>query len=79
MGTPNREPQEYSKNIIEYKDLSSIPTIFLGFPVWGPHFNPFNHRLGGPPKKFLGVEVLALSLDISSKILNPNFQALIMP
>ena len=30
MGTPNREPQEYSKNIIEIKDLGGyIPIIFL--------------------------------------------------
>ena len=30
MGTPNREPQEYSRNIIEYTDPgSSIPIIFL--------------------------------------------------
>ena len=36
LGTPNREPQEYSRNIIEYKDPGMyIPTIFLGFPVVG--------------------------------------------
>ena len=30
MGTPNREPQEYSKNIIEIKDPGGyIPIIFL--------------------------------------------------
>ena len=37
MGTPNREPQEYSGNVIEYKDPGRyIPVIFLllGFPVW---------------------------------------------
>ena len=29
MGTPNREPQEYSRNIIEYKEPGSyIPIIF---------------------------------------------------
>ena len=33
LGTPNREPQEYSKNIMEYSYY--IPTIFLGFPIWG--------------------------------------------
>ena len=36
MGTPNREPQEYNRNIMKYKDPGKyIPTIFLGFPVWG--------------------------------------------
>ena len=40
LGTPNREPQEYHRNIIDYKDPGKyipiiIPTIFLGFPVWG--------------------------------------------
>ena len=30
VGTPNREPQEYSKNIMEYKDPGSyVPAIFL--------------------------------------------------
>ena len=30
MGTPKREPQEYSRNIIEYKDPGKyIPIIFL--------------------------------------------------
>ena len=43
MGTPNREPQEYSKNMTEYKDPGRyIPIIYsyyilgvrcLGFPV----------------------------------------------
>ena len=68
MGTPNREPQEYSRNIMEDKDPGRyipimfllyswsslfgvpikvplfwgaysyyVPTIFLGFPVWGSH------------------------------------------
>ena len=35
LGTPNREPPKYSRNIVEYKGPSRhIPTIFLGFPVW---------------------------------------------
>ena len=50
METPNREPQEYSSNRIEFKDPSRyiptisyyIPTIFLGFPVWGSHESPFD-------------------------------------
>ena len=30
MGTPNREPQEYGRNMIEYKDPGGyIPIIFL--------------------------------------------------
>ena len=30
MGTPNREPQESSRSIIEYKEAgSNIPIIFL--------------------------------------------------
>ena len=38
MGTPNREPQEYSKNIIEYKDPGRfMPTIFLLYS-WGSLF-----------------------------------------
>ena len=35
MGTPNREPQEYSRNIIECKDPGThIPIIFLLYS-WG--------------------------------------------
>ena len=39
MGTPNREHQDYSRNITEYKDPDSysIPTTFLVFPIWGSH------------------------------------------
>ena len=38
LGTPNREPQEYSRNIIEYKDPGRyIPTIFL-LCSWGSLF-----------------------------------------
>ena len=30
MGTPNREPQESSRNIVEYKDFGRyIPKMFL--------------------------------------------------
>ena len=36
MGTPNREPQEYSRNMMEYKDPGRhIPIIFLLYS-WGP-------------------------------------------
>ena len=47
MGTPNREPQEYSMNVIEYKDPGRyIPIIFLlysccslfGVPIRVPLF-----------------------------------------
>ena len=38
MGTPNREPQEYSRNIIEYKDPGRYtPSILLLFS-WGSLF-----------------------------------------
>ena len=38
MGTPNREPQEYSRNLIEYKDPGRyIPIIFLLYS-WGSLF-----------------------------------------
>ena len=38
MGTPNREPQEYSRNLIEYKDPGKyIPIIFLLYS-WGSLF-----------------------------------------
>ena len=38
MGTPNREPQEYSRNIIEYKDpCRFFPIIFLLYS-WGSLF-----------------------------------------
>ena len=45
VGTPNREPQEYSRNIIEYEDPDRyIPIIFLLYS-WGSLF--------GFPLKFL--------------------------
>ena len=38
MGTPKREPQEYSRNIIEYKDPDGyIPILFLLYS-WGSLF-----------------------------------------
>ena len=38
LGTPNREPQEYSKNIMEYKDPGRyIPIIYLLYS-WGSRF-----------------------------------------
>ena len=38
LGTPNREPQEYSRNIMEYKDPSRyIPIICLLYS-WGSLF-----------------------------------------
>ena len=38
MGTPKREPQEYTRNIVKYKDPGRhIPTIFLLYS-WGSLF-----------------------------------------
>ena len=38
LGTPNREPQEYNRNIMEYKDPGRyIPIIFLLYS-WGSLF-----------------------------------------
>ena len=38
MGTPNREPQEHSRNIMEYKDPGRyIPIIYLLYS-WGSLF-----------------------------------------
>ena len=38
LGTPNREPQEYSRNIMEYKDPGRyIPIIYLLYS-WGSRF-----------------------------------------
>ena len=38
MGTPTNEPQEYSRNIMEYKDpVRYIPIIFLRYS-WGSLF-----------------------------------------
>ena len=54
LGTPNTEPQEYSRYIIgSYLPGSLfhyIPTILLGFPVLGSHEKPFSHKwLAGWP------------------------------
>ena len=38
LGTPNREPQEYNRNIMEYKDPGRyIPIIYLLYS-WGSRF-----------------------------------------
>ena len=38
LGTPNREPQEYSRNIMEYKDSGRyIPIMYLLYS-WGSRF-----------------------------------------
>ena len=38
LGTPNREPQEYSKNMMEYKDPGRyIPITYLLYS-WGSRF-----------------------------------------
>ena len=53
MGASNREPQEYSKNITEYKDLGRyVRVIFLlyswGSLLGGPSKVPFRACAGGP-------------------------------
>ena len=35
MGTPNREPQEYSRNILEYKDPGRYTPIMFLLYSWG--------------------------------------------
>ena len=35
MGTPNREPQEYSRKIIDYKDPVVYSYYILGVPCLG--------------------------------------------
>ena len=47
METPNREPQEYSRNLTEYKDPGKyIPIIFLLYS-WGSLFGvPIRVSLG---------------------------------
>ena len=38
LGTPNREPQEYNRNVMEYKDPGRyIPIIYLLYS-WGSRF-----------------------------------------
>ena len=38
LGTPDRQPQEYSRNIMEYKDPGRyIPIIYLLYS-WGSRF-----------------------------------------
>ena len=71
MGTPKREPQEYSRNriepqeysrsIIEYKDTGRyIPTIFL-LHSWGSLFGVHSkvplasHSAGVPLNGYIGV------------------------
>ena len=53
MGTPNRQPKEYSRNSIEYEDPGRhipfcIATVFLGFPFWGSQKGPFKHSTENP-------------------------------
>ena len=53
LGTPNREPQEYGRNIMEYKDPGRyIPIIYLLYS-WGSRFGVPSRvpLLNGPGKK----------------------------
>ena len=55
LGTPNRELQEYSRNIVEYKDPGRyIPIIYLLYS-WGSRF--------GVPSR-VPLLLLALSLRL---------------
>ena len=36
LGAPNREPQEYSRNIMEYKDPGSIVLLYTYYILRGP-------------------------------------------
>ena len=38
MGTSNREPQEYSRNIMEYKDPSRYIPLIVLLSSWGSLF-----------------------------------------
>ena len=38
MGTPNREPREYSRNIVEYKDPGKYTPILFLLYSWGSVF-----------------------------------------
>ena len=52
LGTPNREPQEYTRNIIDYKDPGRyIPFIFLLY-ILGVHCLgfPFGYSYPEPPR-----------------------------
>ena len=68
LGTPNREPQEYNRNIMEYKDPGRyIPIIFLLYS-WGSLFGvPSKVPLSqtGPQSK------ARVSLDV--ELLGPGF------
>ena len=45
LGTPNREPQEHSRNIMEYKDPGRyIPIMYL-LNSWGSQFGVPNSRV----------------------------------
>ena len=58
MGTPNRKPQEYSGNTIEYKDPGRyIPILFL-LCSWVP-------CLGFPVKSLLKKEAESIGLEFS--------------
>ena len=38
MGTPNSEPQEYSRNIVEYEDPGKYIRVILLLYCWGSLF-----------------------------------------
>ena len=60
MGTPNREPQECSRNVIEHKDPGRcMPIIFLH--PWGP-------CLGFPLKSLYLVNEAAAYISFSQVV-----------
>ena len=67
MGTPKREPQEYSRNTIEHKDPGRyIPIIFLLYS-WGSLFgvpvSPFIHS-GSWNRRYFGFKAGAWGLEL---------------
>ena len=59
MGTPNREPQEYSMNVLEYEDPGRyIPIIFLLYS-WG---SLFGVPIRVPLFRDLGLREMGVSL-----------------
>ena len=69
LGTPNREPQEYTRNVMEYKDPGRyIPIIYL-LHSWGSRF--------GVPSKVPLVYAWALSSPIACTFYKEEVYALV--
>ena len=81
LGTPNREPQEYSRNIIEYKDPGRyIPIIYLLYS-WASRFGvpsrvPLYKQLLSPMNLYVGYAQAwfgALPLQVVSVFTSKGF------